>query len=69
MSSANRPDRDAVLARVGRADMAAQLQSLGVDPRKALERVAAMSDDEVRTLGGQLDILPAGARVGEPYSQ
>lgn len=47
-----------------RSDVASQLQSLGVDLGSAKARVAAMTDDEVRSLAGQLDTLPAGARSG-----
>ena len=54
-------DRDAVLSVLGRADIARQLQSLGVDPKAAGDRVAAMTDQEVQALAGKLDMLPAGA--------
>ena len=56
-------DRDAVLNIVSRPDVAGQLQSLGLDPATAKARVAAMTDEEVRSLNGQLDSLPAGAKV------
>lgn len=54
-------DRDAVLSVLGRSDVAGQLQSLGVDTKAAAERVASMTDQEVRALAGKLDTLPAGA--------
>lgn len=54
-------ERAAVLSVLSRGDIARQLQSLGVDPKAAGERVAAMTDEEVRTLAGKLDSLPAGA--------
>ncbi len=37
------------------------MQSLGVDPTEANQRVAAMSDTEVALLVGRLDQTPAGA--------
>jgi len=53
-------DRAAVLNVLGRADVARQLQALGVDPASAQERVAALTDEEVRALAGKLQALPAG---------
>ena len=45
-----------------RSDVASQLHSMGVDQSSALERVAAMTDGEVRTLANNIQSLPAGAR-------
>lgn len=55
-------DRDAVLSLISRTDVVRQLQSLGLDPQSAKDRVAAMSDNEIRSVAGRLDTLPAGAR-------
>ncbi|MDZ7661624.1 PA2779 family protein [Thiohalophilus sp.] len=38
-----------------------QLVALGVDPADAIERVDAMTEQEIRMLAGQLEELPAGA--------
>lgn len=57
-------DRAAVLSLINRADVAQQLQSLGLDPRTAADRVTAMTDDEVRSLAGKINSLPAGAWSG-----
>lgn len=54
-------DRASVLNLMSRADVSSQLQSLGIDPKGAADRVAAMTDEEVRTLAGKLNSLPAGA--------
>ena len=54
-------DRAAVLSLISRSDVASQLQALGVDPATAQDRVAALTDDEVRSLAGKLQSLPAGA--------
>ena len=54
-------DRAAVLNLIQRSDVAGQLQSLGVDLASAGDRVAAMTDNEVRSLAGQLQSMPAGA--------
>jgi len=55
-------DRAAVLDAIARPDVSSQLQAQGVDPRLATERVAALSDQEVQALRGEIDSLPAGAR-------
>ena len=54
-------DRAAVLSLVQRSDVANQLQSLGVDPSTAKDRVNAMTDQEVRSLHDRLQSVPAGA--------
>jgi len=53
-------ERDRVKSFLDRADVQAQMQVLGVDPQAARARVDALSDDEVATLAGRLDQLPAG---------
>jgi hypothetical protein len=53
-------DRERVLAFLGRADVREQMVALGVDPAEAAARVAALSDQQVREIAGQLDRLPAG---------
>jgi hypothetical protein len=54
-------DRTAVLGFVSRADVAGQLQAMGLDGATAKDRVAAMSDAEVSYLAGRINSLPAGA--------
>jgi hypothetical protein len=54
-------DRAAVLSFVSRADVAGQLQSMGLDAATAKDRVAAMTDAEVAYLAGRIEQLPAGA--------
>lgn len=49
-----------VEAALARADVQAELERLGVDPALASERVANLSDAELRRVAGQLDSLPAG---------
>lgn len=53
-------ERAAVLNLIQRSDVAGQLQSLGVELATAKDRVAAMTDDEVRSLTGKLHAVPAG---------
>ncbi|HXI35320.1 MAG TPA: PA2779 family protein, partial [Burkholderiales bacterium] len=40
---------------------ARELQALGIDPAAAKARVAALSDDEVRSLADRINAAPAGA--------
>ena len=56
--------RATVLSQISRVDVAGQLQSLGLTPQAAKDRVAALTDTEVARLAGQIDSLPAGADGG-----
>lgn len=60
-TTSSQVDRSAVLSFVSRADVASQLQSMGLDAASAKDRVAAMSDAEVSYLAGRINSLPAGA--------
>jgi hypothetical protein len=64
VSSASSGDRTALLNVLSRSDVASQLQSLGIDPAQAKDRVQAMSDQEIATLANRLESLPAGASDG-----
>ena len=57
-------DRGVVADFMSRGDVASQLQAFGIDPKTAKDRVAFMSDEEVRALSGQIQSLPAGADNG-----
>ena len=59
--------RAMVLSTVSRADVASQLQTMGIDSKTAQARVAAMTDDEVQSLANQIDSLPAGAKNSAGY--
>ncbi len=43
-----------------RSEVVSALQAFGIDAATAKERVAAMTDAEVRSLAGQIDGAPAG---------
>jgi hypothetical protein len=62
-SSAGQLDRAAVMAALDRPEVASQLQSQGIDPAIARERVASMTDSEVQAINGQIQSVPAGAKV------
>ena len=55
--------RDAVQNFVSRADVATQLQALGLTPQTAKDRVNALTDSEVAMLAGHIESLPAGANA------
>jgi hypothetical protein len=61
-------DRAAAEARIqaglARDDVRRAMQSLGVDPVQARDRVAALTDAEVAQLDGKLAQLPAGGEAG-----
>lgn len=57
------PQRSLVMSVLDRAETAAQLQAQGIDPAMARERVASMTDLEVRQLAGDMQTAPAGASM------
>ncbi len=62
--AAAQSDRATVLSVLSRAETASQLQSQGIDPQMARERVAAMTDQEVQALAQDIHTAPAGAANG-----
>ena len=61
VAAAVQSDRAVVLAALSRSDVSSQLQSQGLDPTVARDRVAAMTDEEVHTLASSISAAPAGA--------
>ncbi len=61
VSAAPQADRAHIQNLMSRADVVNQLQALGEDVNAAKARVAAMTDDEARSLAGKLHSVPAGA--------
>src|SRR4051812_32917135 len=59
-----RSQRALVLGTLERADVAAQLQAVGVDPQAARERVRALTDAEVQALAREIQAAPAGGDGG-----
>jgi hypothetical protein len=49
---------------IDRDDVAAQLQTFGISPEAAKERVAALTDAEVAGLAGRFETQPAGGIAG-----
>lgn len=52
-------DRTTVLNFLSRSDVANKLQTMGIDPSTAKDRVGAMSDQEVQSLAGRISAMPA----------
>lgn len=46
-----------------RASIRAQLMALGADPAEVSGRLAALTDEELRELGQNIDTLPAGGNI------
>jgi len=59
----HRIDRDQLMQMLERDSVQAKLRQLGVDPAAAKERVAAMTDEEVRLLNARIADMPAGGDV------
>jgi hypothetical protein len=60
-------ERERVKALVARPEVAQKLQTLGVLPKDALDRVDALTDEEVRVLAARLDALPAGGMTDQNW--
>jgi len=61
VASTAQADRTTVLNFLSRGDVTGKLQSLGLDPSSAKDRVGAMTDEEVQSLAGRINAMPAGA--------
>src|SRR6266513_1036317 len=61
VTSSSSADRGAVLSFINRSDVASQLQAMSLVPASAKDRVAAMTDNEVQSLAGRINSMPAGA--------
>lgn len=55
--------RQEVVAMIERQAVSDRLEAMGVSPRLAKERVARMSDAEIRRLHGRLESAPAGGEI------
>jgi hypothetical protein len=58
---ANSAERTMLLGTLERSDVIQQMQSLGVDPIAARERVQSMTDQEVHALAQDIQSAPAAA--------
>lgn len=53
-------ERNIVVGYLTRAETVNQFQTMGLDAEAAKDRVAAMTDEEVSTLAGKINAVPAG---------
>ncbi|HWI14909.1 MAG TPA: PA2779 family protein [Burkholderiales bacterium] len=53
-------ERDKLRSFLDRAEVRAQMESMGVDGTAARARVDALTDEEVSKLAGRIDSMPAG---------
>jgi hypothetical protein len=56
-------ERERVKALIARPELAQQLKQMGIAPAELQGRIDAMTDEEVRSLAGRLDAVPAGGDV------
>ena len=59
----NQADRERIQSLFDRADVREQLQARGVSAEAAKARVNALSDEEVASISGKLDNVPAGGDI------
>ena len=57
-------ERAMLLSTLDRSDVVAQLQTMGVDPLQARERIKSMTDQEVHAMAQDVQAAPAGAMSG-----
>lgn len=58
------PGHARLTAALSRADVRAAMERQGVDPELAIERVAALTDDEAGQLAEKINSAPAGGIIG-----
>ncbi len=64
ITTQTQPERERIRAFLDREDVRARLQANGISVDEAKDRVAVLSDDEVKRIAGKLDSAPAGGDVG-----
>ena len=64
VSAQDQANRGRVLDFVSRADVAKQMEALGLSAANAQDRVGAMTQEEINQIAGKIDTLPAGASDG-----
>ena len=61
VASSAQADRATIVNFLSRSDVARELQTFGLDASTAKDRVAALTDEELRTVAGRIEAMPAGA--------
>ncbi|MDP2761930.1 MAG: PA2779 family protein [Sideroxyarcus sp.] len=62
-SAQSQSERARISSFLERADVRQAMQNQGIDAVAAQARVAALTDEEVQTVAGKLDTLPAGGDI------
>jgi hypothetical protein len=57
-------ERDRIRSFLDRADVRKEMQAQGVNANAAKARVAALTDEEVHKIAGNMDMMPAGGDGG-----
>ena len=57
------PDRERVDALLARPEAVKELERMGIPAEEARARIGAMTPEEVRSLAGRIDALPAGGQA------
>lgn len=57
-------ERAQVAQALQRSDVLRELESMGIDPQTARDRVASLTDEEVHSLAGKMNTAPVGADSG-----
>ena len=50
---------------MSRSDVVSKLETMGIAPEKAIQRVAALTSDEVNFIAKEMDTLPTGGYITE----
>jgi hypothetical protein len=56
-------ERERVKELVARPELAQELKKMGIAPEEIQGRIDAMTDEEVRSLAGRLNAVPAGGEI------
>jgi hypothetical protein len=56
-------ERERVKELVARPELAQQMKQMGIVPEEVQARIDAMTDEEVRSLAGRLNAVPAGGEL------
>lgn len=56
-------DRARISAFLSKAEVIAQMQAHGINHKEALARVDSLTDSEIASIAGRMDLIPAGAET------
>lgn len=53
-------EKERLKALIEKKEVAQKLQAMGIDPKEAAQRVASLTDEEIKRLNDRFDSIPAG---------